>query len=353
MSFKQTPPNKVTFFKHFPHYFLRPYDAQIHFNQQDFLEKLSARNCEWMTRPKIAMSEAAQALRTNWDIFKGSELIDATTRTTLESIIGPVLPHLANLNSKEKTSNPTEEDVYQVMRWCLSSPDLDTSLSLWMQESAALFVFITQLRAMRGLFMNPQQYSMKLVDDSQHAVEFKTTKTVTSLQKMLTSACVSAVPLPETSSAAIRQLATQLVNPSPASSMASALQPPVTHAPSSTVAQQPNSTSTGFTNQLMDMILQLQGQMQAMQQQQALSQQTTAEQVEKEEATQERRKRKRKVVIEEEDENPSVNEAEASTSSQHHLQEQVVEQPQVQTDNQQAEEQKPRKKSRKQKKKKD
>ena len=121
-----------TGFLHFPHYFLRPYNAQIHYNQQNFLEKLNAKNCEWTTRPKIAMSEVAQALRANWEIFKESDIIDVTMRTNINSLITPVLQNLANLDSKDKSSNPTDQDVYQVMRWCFANPDLDESLSLWM-----------------------------------------------------------------------------------------------------------------------------------------------------------------------------------------------------------------------------
>lgn len=61
------------------------------------------------------MSEAAQALRANWEIFKDSDLIDPTKHTNLRSLITPVLQNLANLDTKEKTSNATEEDVYQLM----------------------------------------------------------------------------------------------------------------------------------------------------------------------------------------------------------------------------------------------
>ena len=71
MAYKpNTPSTKVTFFKHFPHHFLWPYDAQLLDNQHDFIEKLTAKNCEWTMRPKVTLSEAAQALRENWEILK-------------------------------------------------------------------------------------------------------------------------------------------------------------------------------------------------------------------------------------------------------------------------------------------
>lgn len=303
MAFKPQPsPNKVNFFKHFPHYFLRPYDAQIHYNEQDFIQNLNAKNCEWTTRPKIAMSEAAEALLVNWEIFKDSELIDDTTRTYFRNILTPVTQNLANLDSKDKSSNPTPEDVYEVMHWCFANPDLDVSLSHWMQESAALFVFIAQLRAMRGLITNPEQYSAKLVNDSPEAVEFKTAKNVTTMQRMLTSMCIPTAPPSASSCRNVRALATQLANPSaPASTVSgppaahhrastvSGLEPPAAYRTASTGLQQPPPLSA-FPNELTDMILQLQSQIQAMQQQTSAQPTTSAQQ---DQSTKKSKKRKR------------------------------------------------------------
>ena len=291
MSFKATPStNKVTYFKHFPHYFIRPYDAQLQYNQQEFLEKLNPKNCEWMTRPNIALSEAAQALRENWELVKNSNFLHPTVQNDMENLLAPMHQSLTNLDSKDKSSNATNQDVYEVMQWCFADPDLDESLSAWMQESAAFFVLLTQLRAIRGLVSNPQVYATKLVNDAPEAMQFKKDKTISSMQKMLTAMCVTTPTTAPSSRANVRALAQQLVDPSGSSS---GLQPPdlggsniestglhrpvspthgsqvpVMPTPEASFSQQQTQPSI-FTNQLMDMILSLQNQMQQTQQEAA------------------------------------------------------------------------------------
>lgn len=291
MSFKPIPsPSKVTYFKHFPHYFLRPYDAQQHYNLQEFLEKLSARNCEWMTRPKVAISEAAQALSENWELVKANNFLEPSIQRQMETLLQPMQQVLSNLDVKQKTTQATNQDVYQVMRWCFDQPQLDESLSLWMQQSAAFFVMVTQMGAMRALLTNPEQYATKLVNDSPEAIRFKSEKSVASLQKMLTDMCASFQSIPVIGTTThLSALAQQLVNPAGAPPMppglqapsntfsnapqnldipttANEVQLPVSNTQSMTTPQQPQSTT--LNTQLMDMILSLQNQMQQLQQQQ-------------------------------------------------------------------------------------
>lgn len=285
MAFKPTTPyqtNKVTYFKHFPHYFLRPYDAQLLYNQQEFLEKLSPKNCEWLTRPKVAVSEMAEALTKNWEIIQTSTIFDDSVRSQLESIISPIMQNLINLDNKEKSTTPTEQDIYQVLHSSFQNTDLDHSLSQMMQASSAMYVFLTQLRAMRGLVTNPQIFSTKLVNDAPDAQHFKNTKTVASMQQMLTAMTVSSSTTAATMGN-VTALAGQLVNPSAGGPSATALQlptaPVILQPPTTALIQPPNpppQDSPGVTNQLMDMILQLQNQMQQMQQQNQVLQRNEA-----------------------------------------------------------------------------
>ena len=208
-------PSKVTFFKHFPHHFLRPYDAQIQYSNADFLEKLTPRNCEWLMRPKIALNEAAQGMRQNWVLFENSELIHATMRENIHNMIMPISESLSKVDTKEKTTQPNDVGIYNIMNSYYQHPELDTSLTKWMQESAALYVFFTQFRAMRVLFANPEQYASKLMSDSPEAIQFKNAKTIPALQKRLndmsttTAVTASAIDTPHHR----QQLSQQLTNP--------------------------------------------------------------------------------------------------------------------------------------------
>ena len=146
------------------------------------MEKLTPKNCEWTMRPKVALSEAAQALRENWEIIKNSELIDANIRDTMNNIMAPMAETLANVDMKEKTTHTSDTDIYNVMNWCFQHQQLDGSLAKWMQESAAMLVFVTQLRAMTTIIANPQQYASKLINDTPEALQFKTVKSIPALQ---------------------------------------------------------------------------------------------------------------------------------------------------------------------------
>lgn len=299
-SFRPSPSsaNKVTYFKHFPHYFLRPYDAQIKYDQQEFMDKLTSKNCEWTTRPKIALSEAAQAIQENWQIVSAGNYLEPLVQQEIENLVAPMQQVLTNLNSKDKSSVSSDQDVYEVMQWCFAQPQFDASLSNWMQQSAAFFVFLSQLRAMRSLITNPEQYASKLVNDEPSGIKFKNEKNIASLQEMLTKMC-SVTPIAAPSSNQnVRQLAQQLVNPL----SSGALQPPAGSTPIVSLPNEPStsmhtvsSAPTGepnFTNALMDMILSLQNQMQEIQRVNETPQQT-ADNTDKEDEQQKTRKRKR------------------------------------------------------------
>ena len=143
-----------------------------------------------------------------------------------------------------------------------------------MQQSAAFFVLLSQMRAMRGVVRDPQIYANKLVSDGPEAVQFRKDKTVGAMQQMLAAACVPTTPAAAPSSnARVRALAAQLVDPQQptertglraSTSGAHGLQDPAT-SPSVPSSSGQDTQSSALTNQLMDMILSLQNQMQEMQ----------------------------------------------------------------------------------------
>ena len=90
----------------------------------------------------------------------------------IENLVAPMQQVLSNFNTKDKSSATVG---------CISC-ELDASLASWMHQSAAFFVFLTQLRAMRALITNPEQYVSKLVNDEPPAIQFKNDKTIAALQ---------------------------------------------------------------------------------------------------------------------------------------------------------------------------
>ena len=286
---KQTsasPATKVSYFKQFPFFFIRPYDEQEKLGDAEYLQKLIPGNCEWLLRPKIAMSESCQALRKNWETASAGSMLDGDLKQRLERLMAPMAQTMANLDNKDKSTKASNQDVFNIMNWCFEDPELDASLSCLLHESAAFYVFITHLRTMRSLLTNPEQYAAKITNDAPDAIEFRTLKTMQSMQKMLTSMCASGATSQTGQPAVARRLANELINPQASTAQGTAqpiqptlprstgLVPPPSTVPANTAPANPApanpapaNPTPAINNQAMDVLLQMQAQMQAMQQQ--------------------------------------------------------------------------------------
>ena len=192
MADSKSPTPKVYFFKHFPHFFLRPYDAQLHYSEKEFVEKLSPKNCELLTRPKIGMSECAMVIGDNYELVKDSGVFSEEFLASLKNAIDDILPSLHNLNTKYKDASPSAQDVYNILHSCCQSSTFDEEVGKAHQQVAAMFTMLSQLRALRGRIRNHKVYADKIVDDSKASVEFKTERSVSALQRMLQELCVPA-----------------------------------------------------------------------------------------------------------------------------------------------------------------
>lgn len=256
-------PTKVTYFKHFPHYFIRPYDAQILYSETDFVDRLNPKNCEWVTRPQVAMSEFSMAISQNYETLQNNNVFDTDFMNRLDALIQPNLPSFHNLDVKNKTATATNQDIYNVLSSCFDHSDFDASLDTSYQQVASMFVLLSQLRAFRGLVKSPEEYADKLIDDSPAAMTFKTTKSLAALQTMLQEKCITSTPRQPTP-ATTRELLSQLVNPSQPAP-AQTTRPPTTSAAAGLTNPSTSNTNTEPNNALMDIILGLQHQVQSMQ----------------------------------------------------------------------------------------
>ena len=81
----------VPFFNHFHKAFLRPYGkAESAPDSRTIFNRINARNCEWLCRPQVALSELAETMHKNIPAIEGSPLING------DALAG-VLEHLAEL----------------------------------------------------------------------------------------------------------------------------------------------------------------------------------------------------------------------------------------------------------------
>ena len=208
----KSPSSKVYFFKHFPHYFLRPYDAHIFYDEKQFLDKLNPKNCEWLNRPKIAMSECAMGITENWKLLEENNLFSDEFMVNIRAAVEGLIPNWDNLNSKNPNANPTAQDVYNLMNSCFHEEQFDIDLGTVYQKVGGMFTLLSQLRAFRGLVRNPGVYAGKLTDDSPASIKFKTDNDINGLQTMFQEICAPATQVRPTPTTPARNLAQQLVN---------------------------------------------------------------------------------------------------------------------------------------------
>ena len=189
MSQQNTPTKKVSYFSHFPYYFLRPYDAQQRVTSLgEVLAKLTPKNCEWVSRPNIAISEMAQAVSENLVIAEASPIFNDNVRSVIFDKITPYTETLQHLNSHDKTTTPSPHDVYNIMQFALTDdPEMDNLLEETMQSCAAMCVLSVHLRVLRSVAMYPQLYADKLTSDDPHSILFKQQQNIPALQNMFTN----------------------------------------------------------------------------------------------------------------------------------------------------------------------
>lgn len=105
---------KPNYNKHFPRSFLLNYGEALQDIPDDkILARLKNWNCEWLSRPNIAMSEMAATLKDNWDHiskFKGT-VFTSSFVNQLEAFCAPIMPALRRLDNKDRYCNdPADKD---------------------------------------------------------------------------------------------------------------------------------------------------------------------------------------------------------------------------------------------------
>lgn len=111
---------KPNYNKHFPRSFLLNYGEALQDLPDDkILARLKHWNCEWLSRPNIAMSEMAATLKDNWDQisrFKGT-VFTTSFVNQLESFCVPIMPALRRLDNKDRYCHdaPDKDDILDVI----------------------------------------------------------------------------------------------------------------------------------------------------------------------------------------------------------------------------------------------
>lgn len=162
-----SPSKRVSYFTHFPHYFIKPYGRQQRVNTNaDILAKLNGKNCEWLLRPNVAISECAQTVQENMDIVQNSTIFSNEVKQSLDAKLAPLNETFNHLNSNDKTTTATPQDIFNVMSFAIDGDEnFDNDLAEMMHSASALYVAAVQMRAMRAIMTHTETYANKIASD--------------------------------------------------------------------------------------------------------------------------------------------------------------------------------------------
>ena len=158
---KANSPRGVGFFQQFTRQFLRPYGevdkAPI---PETVFRRVKPFTCEWLLRPKVALSELSETVIKNLEILakKHQNFLAPETLDKLVTEIRPLRKSLKILH-KDSVTAATEEDVIETLKLLFQeNDDLDGILEQMFHAGGALFVTATQVIVAKTI-QDPESYA--------------------------------------------------------------------------------------------------------------------------------------------------------------------------------------------------
>ena len=186
----------VAFFNHFPRFFLRPYGEikEEYTSEEHCLKNINVRNCEYLKRPNVALSEMAETVSSNL------QQLEHLFINLPPDIVMPELRKFNDLisNFNSKSGNQTTETMlHDLLTYVITDDDDEDSDELSKDDvfdgiemmGHIMYLIGNHYRHMRMLVRNPNEYAQKCDLPLSH--EFKQKPTLTSLNNWWVQKTVS------------------------------------------------------------------------------------------------------------------------------------------------------------------
>ena len=155
---------KPNYNKHFPRSFLLNYGEALQDMPDDkILARLKDWNCEWLSRPNIAMSEMAATLKDNWENisrFKGT-VFTTSFVNQLETFCSPIMLALRRLDNKDRYCHdpPDKNDILDVIEAIHKDADTDTLFTDAFNACGSVLMMAIHILAFNCLLHNPEAFA--------------------------------------------------------------------------------------------------------------------------------------------------------------------------------------------------
>lgn len=193
----------VKFLKQFPKNFLRPYGPVEEAPDEDrVFRRIQNDSCEWLARPKVALSEFAETISSNMKILKNStsSILDKAGIREFEAAFSNVNQHLPRLNTRVDQET-RKEDIKAFLKFACDD-DVDSIIDEAFQVGGALFLMSIQAILARTLVRNSERYATAFnpAESNANIEKFKCDKSLVALKQLLISTCVHKKEVPKETS---------------------------------------------------------------------------------------------------------------------------------------------------------
>ena len=162
---------KPNYNKHFPRSFLLNYgEAPQDLPNDKILATLKHWNCEWLSRPNIAMSEMAATLKDNWEQisrFKGT-VFTTSFVNQLETFCAPIMPALRRLDNKDWYCHdaPDKDDILDVIEAVHKDEETETLFMEAFNACGPVLMMAIHIIAFNCLLHNPDALAEQSVKNN-------------------------------------------------------------------------------------------------------------------------------------------------------------------------------------------
>lgn len=187
----QGSPRGVGYFQQFPKSFLRPYgEVEKSPAPETVFRRIQPFTCEWLLRPKVALSELSETLAKNVDIIaqKDQQLVTSDAVNKLVSGTKSLRKSLHVLH-RDRVSSAKQKDVIDVLKHLFQEDeDLDGLLEEMFHIGGAMFLTATHLIVAKALIQNPDEYAERVqADDTGSDSVFKENGDIESMRDFILS----------------------------------------------------------------------------------------------------------------------------------------------------------------------
>lgn len=192
---KPTIPRAVEYWKHFPRNFLTMYGpAKPALIAEQVFKRLQPFSCEWLLRPKVAVSEMASTISGNCKLLNESKakILDEKETRRLTDTFKPIVKSLERLNSQDiESEEPTKNDIVKIMEFFIQDNEkFDKLIDETYETASALFSLTTHAIVARTLLRDPDEYSQKIEMHDNRDKAFKKKPSITTLKQLLIDECI-------------------------------------------------------------------------------------------------------------------------------------------------------------------